>query len=89
MCTHLPALFFFSFLDFSSLSIFGFVIDLICFLFVFIFQWDKQPRLIIEAFVLLLSPYAPHMAEELWFRLGHSTSLAYEPFPEVYYLYLS
>jgi hypothetical protein len=47
------------------------------------FQWDKHPRLIIEAFVLLLSPYAPHMAEELWLRLGHSTSLTYEPLPKV------
>ena len=46
-------------------------------------QWDKHPRSIIEAFVLLLSPYAPHMAEELWSRLGHSESLAYEPFPKV------
>lgn len=46
-------------------------------------QWDKHPRSIIEAFVLLLSPYAPHMAEELWSRLGHSESSAYEPFPKV------
>ncbi|CAK9140948.1 unnamed protein product [Ilex paraguariensis] len=47
------------------------------------YKWDKLPRSVIEAFVLLLSPYAPHMAEELWLRLGHSISLAYEPFPEV------
>lgn len=52
------------------------------------YKWDKQPRLIIEAFVLLLSPYAPHMAEELWFRLGHSRSLAYEPFPKANPVYL-
>lgn len=48
-----------------------------------VFQWKKHPKVIIEAFVLLLAPYAPHMAEELWFRLGHSKSLAYEPFPKV------
>ena len=48
------------------------------------FQWDKHPRSVIEAFVLLLSPYAPHMAEELWSRLGHTKSLAYEPFPKVW-----
>lgn len=48
------------------------------------FQWAKHPRSIIEPFVLLLSPYAPHMAEEIWSRLGHSNSLAYEPFPQVY-----
>lgn len=32
--------------------------------------------------MLLLSPYAPHLAEELWSRLGHQQSLAYEPWPE-------
>jgi leucyl-tRNA synthetase len=32
-------------------------------------------------FILLLSPFAPHIAEELWERLGHRTSLAYEPWP--------
>ncbi|KAK4347612.1 hypothetical protein RND71_033951 [Anisodus tanguticus] len=52
------------------------------------FRWDKLPRSIIEAFVLLLSPYAPHMAEELWSRLGHSNSLAYEPFPKADAAYL-
>ncbi|XP_077228914.1 tRNA synthetase class I (I, L, M and V) family protein [Tasmannia lanceolata] len=52
------------------------------------YKWDKHPRSIIEAFVLLLSPYAPHMAEELWFRLGHSTSLACEHFPEAKAEYL-
>ncbi|GER52897.1 leucine--tRNA ligase [Striga asiatica] len=51
-------------------------------------KWDKLSRTIIEDFVLLLSPYAPHMAEELWSRLGHSSSLAYEPFPKVNPAYL-
>lgn len=46
------------------------------------YKWNNQPRAIIEPFVLLLSPYAPHMAEELWSRLGHSSSLAYESFPK-------
>ncbi|URE34600.1 Anticodon-binding domain of tRNA [Musa troglodytarum] len=35
-----------------------------------------------KPFVLLLSPFAPHMAEELWSRMGHQESLAYEQFPE-------
>lgn len=35
-----------------------------------------------ETFVLILSPYAPHLAEELWARLGHDDTLAYEPWPE-------
>lgn len=46
------------------------------------YKWNNQPTGIIEPFVLLLSPYAPHMAEELWSRLGHSSSLAYESFPK-------
>ena len=36
----------------------------------------------IEKFVLILSPFAPHIAEELWQKLGHADSLAYEPWPE-------
>ena len=34
-----------------------------------------------ERFVLALAPFAPHIAEELWTRLGHDTTLAYEPWP--------
>lgn len=45
------------------------------------YKWDTQPKSVIESFVLLLSPFAPHLAEELWFRLGHSRSLANEQFP--------
>ncbi|CAI8611710.1 unnamed protein product [Vicia faba] len=52
------------------------------------YKWDKHPRSVVEAFVLLLSPYAPHMAEELWSRLGHTKSLAYEPFPKANPAYL-
>jgi leucyl-tRNA synthetase len=35
----------------------------------------------VEAFVLLLSPFAPHIAEEFWQLLGHDKTLAYEPWP--------
>ncbi|NND12897.1 MAG: class I tRNA ligase family protein, partial [Acidimicrobiia bacterium] len=40
------------------------------------------PRKHAETFILLLAPMAPHIAEELWSRLGHTTTLAYEPWPE-------
>jgi leucyl-tRNA synthetase len=43
---------------------------------------EKRPRLLLEPFVLLLAPYAPHLAEELWEKLGHKESLAYEPWPK-------
>lgn len=44
-------------------------------------KWDSCPRAVLEPFALLLAPYAPHIAEELWHRLGHSNSLAFEPWP--------
>lgn len=45
------------------------------------YKAERLSRALIEGFVLALSPFAPHLAEELWERLGHSTSLAYEPWP--------
>ena len=42
----------------------------------------RRPRSVIEPFVLLVSPFAPHIAEELWERLGHRESLAYRPWPQ-------
>ncbi|MDD5720016.1 MAG: class I tRNA ligase family protein, partial [Candidatus Krumholzibacteria bacterium] len=44
-------------------------------------QMPARPRAVLEPFVLLLAPYAPHLAEELWAKLGHRDSLAYEPWP--------
>ncbi len=35
----------------------------------------------LEALVLMLSPFTPHMAEELWEQLGHEGGLAFEPWP--------
>jgi leucyl-tRNA synthetase len=43
---------------------------------------EKRPRKLLEPFVLLLAPYAPHLAEELWEKLGHNQSLAYAPWPK-------
>ncbi len=42
---------------------------------------ETRPRAALEPLVLLISPFAPHLGEELWRRLGHSESLAYEPWP--------
>jgi leucyl-tRNA synthetase len=42
---------------------------------------DVRPKSVLEPLVLVLSPFAPHIAEELWQRLGHDRSLAYEPWP--------
>ncbi len=43
---------------------------------------EVRPRSVLEPFVLLLAPYAPHVAEELWKVLGHGPTLAYEPWPK-------
>ena len=40
------------------------------------------PRSVVEPLVLMLAPLCPHLAEELWSRLGHPDSLAFAPFPE-------
>jgi len=40
-----------------------------------------RPRAVLEAFLKVLSPFAPHLAEELWSRLGHPDTIAYEPWP--------
>jgi len=42
---------------------------------------DRVPRALAEPLVLMVAPLAPHVAEELWQRLGHPGSLAYEAFP--------
>jgi leucyl-tRNA synthetase len=39
------------------------------------------PRSVAESLVLMLGPLVPHIAEELWSKLGHETSVVYEPFP--------
>ena len=41
----------------------------------------KRNRAAMETMVLLISPMAPHIAEELWQRLGHTDTLAYEKWP--------
>ena len=42
---------------------------------------DVLPKEYAEGFVKLLSPVAPHIAEELWNRLGHNDTITYEAWP--------
>ncbi|MDD5064140.1 MAG: leucine--tRNA ligase [Phycisphaerae bacterium] len=52
---------------------------------IFVNHLSKQeirPKSVVEKFLLVLAPFAPHIAEELWERLGHTNTLAYEPWPE-------
>ncbi|MCK0134267.1 class I tRNA ligase family protein [Arenibacter sp. S6351L] len=39
-------------------------------------------KAILEPLTILVSPYAPHIAEELWSKLGHATSIVTAPFPK-------
>ncbi|PWA08259.1 leucine--tRNA ligase [Pueribacillus theae] len=53
-------------------------------LMVFINEANKQevlPKGYMEAFVKMLSPVAPHISEELWEKLGHANTIAYETWP--------
>jgi leucyl-tRNA synthetase len=43
---------------------------------------ERTPRPVAETLVLMVAPFAPHVAEELWARLGHDGSLAYVDFPQ-------
>ncbi|MBS9767105.1 MAG: leucine--tRNA ligase [Flavobacteriaceae bacterium] len=45
-------------------------------------------RQILEPLLVLISPYAPHIAEELWQKLGHNSSISTEPFPKFEEKYL-
>ncbi len=42
---------------------------------------DATPRLVAEALVLMVAPLAPHVAEELWRKLGHDETVTYVDFP--------
>jgi leucyl-tRNA synthetase len=51
---------------------------------IFVNEATKAPKISVEwaeQFVRILAPFAPHIAEELWERLGHQESLAYAPWP--------
>lgn len=43
---------------------------------------DKVTKATAEMFTLLVAPYAPHLAEEIWESLGHKKTLAYESWPK-------
>ena len=45
-------------------------------------------RSILEPLAILIAPYAPHIAEELWSKLGHSETITYANFPECNESYL-
>jgi len=44
-------------------------------------QWESIPTKVAKSFVQILAPYAPHIAEELWTKLGESDTIAYSEWP--------
>jgi leucyl-tRNA synthetase len=48
----------------------------------------SNKRAILEPFLVMLSSYAPHIAEELWEKLGHTESISFAPFPKFEEKYL-
>ena len=47
-----------------------------------LYELNCSKREILEPMVILISPFAPHIAEELWSKLGHKTSITFALFPE-------
>ncbi|PIC77684.1 MULTISPECIES: leucine--tRNA ligase [Sporosarcina] len=45
------------------------------------YKAEKLPKAYIEGFLLLISPITPHLAEELWSKLGHTETIAYAQWP--------
>jgi len=45
------------------------------------YKADQLPKDMVEGFVKLLAPVAPHIGEEIWSKLGHSDSIAYATWP--------
>ena len=46
-------------------------------------SWNDLPVSVAEPFLVLLSPFAPHIAEEIWERLGHTGSISRQVWPVV------
>ena len=49
-----------------------------------LYELNCNKRSILEPMVVLISPFAPHIAEELWSKLGHNSSISFAMFPEYF-----
>lgn len=47
-----------------------------------LYKMKTQPKAMVESLIIVLSPYAPHICEELWEKLGHSNTISAEDWPE-------
>ena len=46
-----------------------------------LYKEEKVNRIYMEGFIKMLNPFAPHITEELWEKLGHDQTISYEPWP--------
>src|SRR5699024_6765650 len=46
------------------------------------YKQDKLHRSFVEGFIKLLYPIAPHLCEEIWHKLGHTSSITYAEWPQ-------
>jgi leucyl-tRNA synthetase len=51
-------------------------------------RWEQKPKSLLETFLVLLSPFAPHISEELWARLGHPESISAQEWPKYHESFL-
>ena len=68
--------------DLEALSFNTAISQMMVFVNAFASETKDFPREAAEKFALVLSPFAPHICEELWQMLGHTDTLAYEKWPE-------
>jgi leucyl-tRNA synthetase len=47
-----------------------------------LYKCDELPRKVFETLILLLAPYVPHLAEELWAKTGHQPTVTNQPWPK-------
>jgi leucyl-tRNA synthetase len=45
------------------------------------YKWAYFPKEFVNSFIMLLSPFAPHIAEELWDKMGNTTDISYTEWP--------
>ena len=67
--------------DFENLSFNTAISEMMIFINA-VYKEDVLPRKYAEGFIKLLNPIAPHITEEMWQILGHTNTIAYEPWPK-------
>ena len=66
--------------DFEALSFNTAISEMMIFINA-VYKENNLPKEYAEGFVKLLNPIAPHITEEMWEKLGHNNTIAYEPWP--------